>query len=178
MEELPCSFNLRAQCIGTLEQPRCQMYEADLLPSSFVKKIQTSTCRRFLSVILWSKMLSRKKEEKRTLKTTSAKLEITFSVSSLGTVCRARHWPPLQFPLREPIWHYHVFRMEASLQTANKLSQSTDSPVFTCRSHVRAVFTSTQTVFHRPSCVRLYFSTFLCLVAKQKKNDVMMRTRV
>lgn len=43
------------------------------------------------------KNAQQKKEEKRTLKTTSAKLEITFSASFLGTVCRARHWPCCNF---------------------------------------------------------------------------------
>lgn len=102
-------------------------------------------------------MFSRKKE-KNPENYFSQTWNYIFCVLSWNSV-QSTALTPLQFPLREPIWHYHVFRMEASLQTANKLSRSTDSKVFTYYSHVRARFTSTRADFHRPSCVMLYFSS-------------------
>lgn len=106
-------------------------------------------------------MLSRK-NRKKTLKTTPAKLEITFFVSSLGTVCRARQWPRRNF-LWESQFDIIMFSWwKHPSKTANKLFQTTDTPESTCLSHVHAVLTSTRVIFFCcSSCVMLHFSLLI-----------------
>ena len=74
---------------------------------------------------------------------------------------------PLQFPLREPVWHYHAFMMEASTLHNNctnysKRLTSQHSPafhVYTCCAYKRA-FSDTMS-FCVSSCVMLYFSPLI-----------------